>query len=168
VLLACWGAVRCNGSADTPALTFSASALGAEADVVRRQLARYQEQHPEVRVELRVTPDAADQRHQLYVQWLNARAAEPDVLQLDTIWTAELAAAGWIHPLDPFALDADDFFPGTVAANRWRGVLYALPWFVDAGLLYWRTDLLDTPPSSLAELRAAARRMTEAGRTGDR
>lgn len=165
VLLACWGALGCRDSAATPALTFSASALGVEADVVRRQLTRYQEQHPEVRVELRVTPDAADQRHQLYVQWLNARAAEPDVLQLDTIWTAEFAAAGWIRPLDPFAPDVDDFFPAAVAANRWRGVLYALPWFVDAGVLYWRTDLLDTPPSSLADLRAAARRMTEAGRT---
>ena len=52
---------------------------------MRRQLARFREKHPGVRVELRVTPDAADQRHQLYVQWLNARAPEPDVLQLDII-----------------------------------------------------------------------------------
>ena len=161
----CCGALGCRGSADTPALTFSASALGVEADVVRRQLARYQEQHPEVRVELRVTPDAADQRHQLYVQWLNARAADPDVLQLDVIWAAEFAAAGWIQPLDRFAGNMDDFFPGVAAAGRWRGVLYTVPWFVDAGLLYWRTDLFDAPPDSLADLRAAARRMTETGKS---
>src|SRR5687768_7641922 len=72
-----------------PLLTFSGSALGPEADVARDQLARFASQHPDVRVELRVTPDAADQRHQLYVQWLNARSAVPDVLQLDVIWTAE-------------------------------------------------------------------------------
>lgn len=38
--------------------------------------------HPDVRVEVRITPDPADQRHQLYVQWLNARAPAPDILQL--------------------------------------------------------------------------------------
>lgn len=48
-----------------------------------RQLDRFGERHPDVHVELRVTPDAADQRHQLYVRWLNARAPESDVLQFD-------------------------------------------------------------------------------------
>ncbi len=33
-------------------------------------------------------------------QWLNAWAADPDVLQLDVVWTPEFAAAGWILPLD--------------------------------------------------------------------
>jgi multiple sugar transport system substrate-binding protein len=41
--------------------------------------------------------------------------------------------------------------------------MYAVPWFVDLGLLYWRTDLLDGPPDSLPALRDAARRAREAG-----
>jgi ABC-type glycerol-3-phosphate transport system substrate-binding protein len=139
-----------------PLLTFTASGLGAEADVARAQLARFAQRHPGVDVQLRVTPDAADQRHQLYVQWLNARSAEPDVLQLDIIWTAEFAGAGWILPLDAFKPDAEDFFAAAIASNRWRGALYALPWFVDVGLLYWRTDLMAAPPASLRALREAA------------
>ena len=83
-------------------VTFPASAVGREADILRRQLDRFQEQHPDIRVELRQTPDASDQRHQLYVQWLNAHASDPDVLQLDAVWTAEFAAAEWILPLDHF------------------------------------------------------------------
>jgi multiple sugar transport system substrate-binding protein len=39
-----------------------------------------------------------------------------------------------------------------------------VPWFVDLGLLYWRTDLLAAPPQSIAELRDAARRMQETGK----
>jgi multiple sugar transport system substrate-binding protein len=144
-------------------LTFAGSALGPEAAVLRRQLARFGEGHPGVDVELRVTPDAADQRHQLYVQWLNARAADPDVLQLDVIWTAEFAGAGWILPLDRFAPEVDDFVPAALTASRWRGTLYAMPWFVDLGLLYWRTDLLAAPPRSLSELRDVARRLQDAG-----
>jgi multiple sugar transport system substrate-binding protein len=100
----------------------------------------------------RRTPDAADQRHQLYVQWLNARASDPDVLQLDVVWTPEFAAAGWILPLDAFRPPRDSFLPATVRADSWQGRLYALPWFVDAGMLYWRTDLARRPPATLSEL----------------
>ena len=145
-------------------ITFPGSAVGAEAELLRRQLTRFMADHPEITVVQRTTPDAADQRHQLYVQWLNAGADDPDILQLDLIWTAEFAAAGWLLPLDSFAPDLDSFFPITVTANRWEGKLYALPWFVDVGMLYWRTDLLAHPPLSFAELDGQA---TEArARTG--
>lgn len=159
--------VACGGDS-RPTLTFSGSALGAEGEIVTRQLARFNDANPGVRVELRVTPDAADQRHQLYVQWLNARAPEPDVLQLDIIWTPEFAAAGWILPLSIAASELDDFFPAAVEANRWEGRPYAVPWFVDAGLLYWRTDLIDDAPATVAELRADAMALVGAGhaRTG--
>jgi len=152
----------CGARDNASLLTFSGSAVGAEAEVVRRQLDRFAARHPGIRTELRVTPDAADQRHQLYVQWLNGHATEPDVLQLDIVWTAEFAAAGWILALDRFGPDVADFFTAAIAANRWRGALYALPWFVDVGLLYWRTDLVDTPPRSLAELRQVARGLVDA------
>jgi multiple sugar transport system substrate-binding protein len=107
-------------------------------------------------VEVRATPDAADQRHQLYVQWLNAHAPEPDVLQLDVIWTPEFAAAGWIASLDRFQPSLDDFFPAAVTAGRWKGSAYALPWFIDVGMLYWRTDIVPHAPRDLAELRQFA------------
>jgi multiple sugar transport system substrate-binding protein len=151
--------VDCGGSESTTRLTFSGSALGPEAEVVGRQLEQFAALHPGVDVTLRVTPDAADQRRQLYVQWLNGHAPEPDVLQLDVIWTAEFAGAGWIRPLRRAAGDAEDFIPAAWQAAHWRDTLYALPWFVDVGLLYWRTDLLESPPRSIAELRDAATRV---------
>jgi multiple sugar transport system substrate-binding protein len=158
-------ALACGPHDATTRLTFSGSALGPEGDLVRRQLARFAERRPGVRVELEVTPDSADQRHQLYVQWLNARAPTPDVLQLDVIWMAEFAAAGWILPLDAFEPGVDDFLPAALAAARWKGALYAIPWFVDVGLLYWRTDLLDRAPRSLVELRQMALRLRESDST---
>lgn len=133
-------------------LVFSGSAVGREADIIRGQLDRFGRAHPSLRVALRATPDAADQRHQLYVQWLNARAADPDVLQLDVVWTAEFAAAGWIAPLDRFHPPVADLFAPAVAAGRWKGLTYALPWFVDVGMLYWRTDLMARAPGDLADL----------------
>ena len=133
--------------------------------MVARQLARFNAAHPGIRVVQRITPDAADQKHQLYVQWLNAGASDPDVLQLDVIWTPEFAAAGWILPLDRFAPDTAGFFPSTIEANRWQDSLYALPWFIDVGMLYWRTDLMPSPPATYDELVRIAERATKAGKT---
>ncbi len=144
-----------------PVLTFSGSVVGREAEVIRRQLERFGQAHPSITVALRATPDASDQRHQLYVQWLNARTSDPDVLQLDVVWTPEFAAAGWIAGLDRFDPPVDRFFPAAVAADRWNGALYALPWFIDVGMLYWRTDLLPRPPRDLDDLVQLARRAQE-------
>lgn len=146
-----------------PHVTFSGSALGAEARVLRAQFDRFMQENPGITVELRPTPDAADQRHQLYVQWLNARVDDPDILQLDVIWTPEFAAAGWILPLDRFQPPIDSFFPATIHANRWEGTLYALPWFADVGMLYWRTDLLASAPRDFDELADVARIARDAG-----
>jgi ABC-type glycerol-3-phosphate transport system substrate-binding protein len=140
-----------------PVLTFSGSALGAEGQVLTKQLQRFMKLHPEITVQVQPTPDDATQRHQLFVQWLNAQVGDPDVLQLDVVWTPEFAAAGWILPLDRFHPDVEAFFPSTIEANRWAGQLFALPWFVDVGLLYWRTDLVAHEPRTMDELVTFAR-----------
>jgi len=148
VLSACGSAGKESGTV----LTFSGSALGAEGTLVARQLKRFMELNPGVRVELQRTPDDANQRHQLYVQWLNARVGNPDILQLDVVWTPEFAAAGWVLPLDSYSPSKADFFPATIEANTWAGKLYALPWFADVGLLYRRTDLVPREPQTLGQL----------------
>lgn len=155
--------IGCANSDARDPLTFSGSAVGREAEVLRTQLARFADERG-IEVEIRATPDSADQRHQLYVQWLNARSPEPDVLQLDVVWTPEFAAAGWLLPFDRFAPDVADFFPATIEANRWRSALYGLPWFVDVGMLYFRTDVFDGAPETFEALsRGALRGVRERG-----
>lgn len=157
LLNACGAGPGRNATKHETVLTFSGSALGAEGTLVARQLKKFMRLHPDIRVELQRTPDDASQRHQLYVQWLNARVGNPDILQLDVVWTPEFAAAGWVLPLNRFGPSAADFFPATIEANTWAGELYALPWFADVGLLYRRTDLVPNEPKSLGELVADAR-----------
>jgi len=63
-------------------------------------------------------------------------------------------------PLDAAAaaarLPLDDFLPAGLACSRYQGKLYALPWFADAGLLYYRQDLYAAaglaPPRTFADL----------------
>jgi multiple sugar transport system substrate-binding protein len=157
-LVALGALIQVLGCSPGPAvLTFSGSSVGREGEVIKLQLDRFARAHPELTVELRPTPDAADQRHQLFVQWLNARATDPDVLQLDVVWTPEFAAAGWIAGLDRFQPPSDSFFATAIAANRWHGALYSLPWFIDVGMLYRRTDLVPHAPQDLQALVQSAR-----------
>ncbi len=158
VLCALLLAIGCASRQREPGTTlvFPGSAVGAEARLVERQIARFERAHPGIHVVVQPTPDAADQRHQLYVQWLNAHAGTPDVLSLDVVWTPELAAAGWLQPLDRFHPETGDFFDAPLVASRWRGKLYAMPWFVDVGMLYYRTDVFPRAPATLDELRRDA------------
>ncbi len=157
------GCTREAASADAVTLTFSGSALGAEGELLLRQLERFEEAHPGIMVAVRRTPDDASQRHQLFVQWLNARMGEPDVLQLDVVWTAEFAAAGWIRPLDSIAGNLSGFVPAAARASQWNGKTFARPWFVDVGLLYRRTDLVPAEPLSFAAMVDAAESGVAAG-----
>src|SRR5687767_6754794 len=118
-LLLCCACARHDGDPRRTTLTISASAVGAEGRILAAQLARFEAENPDLRVDIHPTPDGADQRHQLYVQWLNAGARDPDVLQIDVVWTAELAAAGWLRALDDRAPDRDAFFPAAIRADTW-------------------------------------------------
>ncbi len=102
---------------------------------------------------------------------LQAGGENIDVILGDVIWTAQLAANGWIVDLsDRFAADTRaSFLPGSVEAITYEGKAFGVPWFTDTGLLYYRQDLLeksgfDGPPATWEELKEMALRVkTDSG-----
>jgi multiple sugar transport system substrate-binding protein len=89
-----------------------------------------------------------------------------DVILGDVIWTAELAASGWISDLsDRFPQSEQQaYLPGSVEAIIYNGKPYAMPWYTDTGLLYYRKDLLkksgyDSPPKTWDELKQMTRKV---------
>jgi trehalose/maltose transport system substrate-binding protein len=61
-----------------------------------------------------------------------------------------------------------DHFPAIIENNTVDGALIGIPWFTDAGLLYYRTDLLEKynlePPTTWDELEAAAQTIQDGER----
>jgi multiple sugar transport system substrate-binding protein len=109
--------------------------------------------HPREKVTLKEQTDQADQQHDDIVQHMQAKDASYDVVTVDVVWTAEFAAKGWLVPLkDRFALDVSALLKPTVAAATYNGTLYAAPFASDSGLLFYRKDLVLTPPKTLDEL----------------
>src|SRR5699024_6456433 len=72
------------------------------------------------------------------------------------IWPAEFAQANYALELDRFIeaddIDMDAYFPGSVAAGNFQGKQWAMPKFIDAGVLFYRSDIVDNPPETWDEL----------------
>jgi multiple sugar transport system substrate-binding protein len=103
----------------------------------------YNKAHPGVVVEFQAMPANTDQQHDAYVTYLSARESDIDLYSLDVIWTAEFARAGWIAELPAGFVSQAGFLEGPLESVTYQGKLYAVPWFTDAGVLYYRKDLLE-------------------------
>jgi multiple sugar transport system substrate-binding protein len=127
---------------------------------VQNQLNAWNKQHPNEQVRLIELPEEADAQRQQMVQNAQTKSDAYTVLNLDVVWTAEFAANRWITELPRNQFDLSKFLPPAVKTGEYRGRLYAAPWKTDAGLLYYRKDLLDKagikePPKTWDELKAA-------------
>ncbi len=118
----------------------------------------FEAENPQIRIREEILPASTDEQHQFYVINLAAGANDFDVLDMDVIWVPEFARAGWLEELTAH-VSAAELGPLNAAALRadWLdGKLFAVPWFVDAGVLYYRKDLLDKygfgPPRTYPEL----------------
>jgi multiple sugar transport system substrate-binding protein len=93
-----------------------------------------------------ITPEAnsSDASRQLAVQRLAAHDSDYSLLNMDTIWTAEFAAAGWLKPITGAArLQAlQGVLPIAAQSAEYKGTLYAVPLNTNAQLLWYRKDLL--------------------------
>jgi multiple sugar transport system substrate-binding protein len=117
--------------------------------------------HPAEKVTLLELPEAADDQHAQMVTNLQAKSDRYDVLNIDVAWTAEFADGGWIIPLDRRQFPLDQFLKPVVDTAVFGGKLYGVPYTSNAGLLYYRKDILakagERPPKTWAELRRLAR-----------
>ncbi|MFS7878695.1 ABC transporter substrate-binding protein [Streptomyces asiaticus] len=148
-------------------LTFACAAFTGGAAGMQSFADRYNATQTRYRVTVRnlPPPSSSTECHQQLTQLLARKDGTVDVFAQDVVWIAELAEAGWAHPLDGDVSAAlrRSFFPGVVEACTYRGRLVALPWYVDAGGLYYRTDLMRAlgrkPPTDWHELADLAAEM---------
>jgi multiple sugar transport system substrate-binding protein len=110
--------------------------------------------HPNVRVRLIEGPPATNTREDMYSTSFLSGTAGYDIVYSDVIWTPKFAAAGWLLDLTDrlSASDRNDFLPADLRAGFYEGRLYRIPGFSDAGVLYYRKDLVRRPPDTFDEL----------------
>lgn len=128
----------------------------------------YCEEATGIDIEVINGPDSATDRLAFYLQFFGAQSPDIDIMQTDVIWPGILAEH--LVDLTPYVGDAiNDYFPAIVENNTVDGALVGIPYFTDAGLLYYRTDLLEKygyegPPTTWAELEEMATTIQEGER----
>lgn len=120
-----------------------------------------------INVELIPGEQNTGDRLAIYNQQFGAQSSDIDVVQIDVIHPGILAQH-FIDLSEPLADLAALHFPALIENNTVDGALVAMPWFTDAGLLFYRQDLLDKysfeVPVTWDELEEAAAAIQEGER----
>jgi multiple sugar transport system substrate-binding protein len=117
----------------------------------------------EIKVTWRTTAAASDDYFEQIKTQLQAGKATVDVIGGDVIWPAQFAAQGYVLDLSDritSEMKAKNL-AGPVKATEYDGKTWAVPWFTDAGMFYYRKDLLEKsgfsdPPETWDEMKRMA------------
>ena len=111
-------------------------------------------------------PAAADDQRLQLARRLAAADSSMDILGLDVTWEAEFAEAGWILPWTGTFRDQAE--AGTLKVPlqtaTWKGKLYAVPYNSNTQLLWYRSDLVKTPPKTWDQMISDAEALAKQGK----
>ncbi len=124
---------------------------------------RFNKQHKgEFQVSYREMPSDTGQYYDKLQTEMQAGGGGIDVIGSDVIWTAQLAAPGWIVDFADYFPKSqwNKFVPGPMDSLTYDDTIWGMPWYFDAGMLYYRKDVLDkagvSPPKTWDELKELA------------
>ena len=95
----------------------------------------------------------------LYDNTLRARSTSFDVFNIDVVWPAQFSTQGWTLDLSSRwpASDRANYLPGPIKSCTYNGAVVAAPMRTDLGVLYYRKDIVSTPPTTFDELTSMAK-----------
>jgi len=136
------------------------------ADATAELVETFNREHPGIALSVTRGPLETEAVSDLAISSLLLGNSPYDVLLMDVTWTPKYAKAGWLEPLEAW-LGADALevlAPGAELGNAFDGHLWRFPLVADMGLLFWRTDLMEAPPRTPAELEAISQSLQQEGR----
>ncbi len=133
-------------------ITFAESGLGSEGQQTQKAINDFEKANPSIKVHILVlSPNSTTYLQQLEQRFI-AGSSSPDVLESDVTYPAKFGKAGWIKSLSSLKPNLKQFFATEVAAGMYKSKAYAIPWFDNPEGLFYRTDLIKTPPTSPAQV----------------
>lgn len=114
----------------------------------------FEKKYPNIKVKIENLPSTSTEQHNVYTTALSTGDDSIDVVTMDVVWASEFSSAGWLLPLDKyFTKDQQKgFFPGNIDSVTYKGNIYGVPFSTDAGVLFYRKDLVPTPPKTWDDL----------------
>ena len=111
-------------------------------------------------------PQASDGQRQQLVRRLAAHDNSMDILGLDVTWEAEFAQAGFLAPwTGQYKAEAEDgTLKPALETAIWHNQLVAVPDNSNTQLLWYRSDLVKTPPTTWAQMISDAEQLAKEGK----
>jgi len=136
--------------------------------VWRELIEEFHSHHPGNRIRLVEGPPATNTREDMYATSFLSGEAGYDIVYCDVVWVPKFAAAGWLLDLSERLSpgDAEEFLAADLLAGSYQSRLYRIPAYADAGVLYYRKDLLPRPPETFADLEEMSNQFKTANRWG--
>jgi multiple sugar transport system substrate-binding protein len=165
--IALLGPVAACGSSDdggTPVLNLYQSPVEKMQDVIDQC---NQAAGGNYKIVYQVLPRTADDQRVQMVRRLAAKDDSMDLLGLDVTWTQEFASAKWIKEWagDAKAEVENGTLTGPLASAQYEDKLYAAPNNTNVQLLWYRKDLVQSPPKTWDEMIQMAQQLKQQGKT---
>ena len=122
--------------------------------------------HGAYKININFLSTSSDQQRVSLVRRLAASDSSIDILAMDVDWTAEFATAKWLKPVpDAVAqqIRSTDL-AGPVQTATWKNRLWAIPINSNTELLWYRKDLVPTPPTTWTDMIADANHLAAEGK----
>ncbi len=144
-------------------------AMGTDTSgTLQNLIDKFNKQSKGFKVQFREMPTDTGQYFDKIRTQFQAGGGDIDVIGADVIWPAQFAANGWIADVsDKFPeSERQKFLDAPVQSLIYEDKIYGVPWFTDAGLLYYRQDLLEKagysePPKTWTELQEMAEKVKQ-------
>lgn len=161
-------ALALSTTASAASITIACGAVGQDFDFCKREATQWAQKTGN-EIKFLSEPGNSSDVLALFRQMFAAKSSDLDVLNVDVVWPGVLKD----HLLDlhPYTHGVEkQHFPQLIRNNTLVGKLVAMPWYTDAGMLYYRKDLLQKyglkPPETWDDLSAAAKKIQEGERQG--
>lgn len=133
------------------------------SEMLKKLSSEYQTLHEDIVLTLVEAPSRYDDYMEKLNKFKEDNEKLPDIMLIHDTWIAQFAENQYIRPLDGGFSNAkeNDYFPGMIEASTVNGKVYGLPFWQDAPLMYYRSDLVLTPPNTWAELEQIAKNIMQ-------
>ena len=138
-----------------------------EAQQLKPLVTKFNQQHSDIKFQIVEAPSDSNQVEDLYTSSFLLGNSPYDLVYMDIVWTPKFAAAGWLKDVSDRLSDTEiqQYLEGDIAGGMYENKLYRIPFRSDAGMLYYRQDLLDkagyAPPETFKELLEILRRFAK-------
>jgi multiple sugar transport system substrate-binding protein len=150
--------LRDDGSLESGELVILSGTDSSDAGQQKQLVQTWNQTHPRNPAKFVEISGVADDQYSEMVARAQSEHLDVDVYNLDVIWIAEFAKAGYLRALDESTVDTGGFLRQPLATCRYDGRLWALPFNTDAGLLFYRKDL-PGPPTRWADIETTTKQV---------